>query len=344
MLKNNVHRRLNILTGEWVLVSPERTKRPWQGQVEKTPPETKPEYDPGCYLCPGNIRANGEYNPQYKSTYVFNNDFSALKLATPESSLNDSDLLVAGSEKGICRVVCFSPKHNLTLAEMETSDITEVVRTWKEEYERLGSNPSINYVQIFENRGELMGASNPHPHCQIWAEESVPVEPVKEQTKQLVYLREKQKDLLLDYLSLELEKKERIVYENESFVLLVPFWAVWPFETMIIPKMKIQSLRDFTGNDFTLFADILKVCTVKYDNIFNVSFPYSAGIHQAPTDGMDHHEWQLHMHFYPPLLRSATIRKFMVGYEMLANPQRDILPERSAEILRSSPMEHYSRK
>ncbi|MCU7490137.1 MAG: UDP-glucose--hexose-1-phosphate uridylyltransferase [Bacteroidota bacterium] len=344
MLNNNVHRRLNILTGEWVLVSSERTKRPWQGQVEKVPPEIRPEYDPNCYLCPGNVRANGEYNPQYKSTYAFNNDFSALRLDTPESTLNDSDLLIARSEKGLCRVVCFSPKHNLTLAEMEIEDIKEVIRKWKVEYESLGSNPSINYVQIFENRGQIMGASNPHPHCQIWAEESLPVEPAKEQTRQLEYFRKKQKDLLLDYLSLEVGKKERIVYENELFVLLVPFWAVWPFETMIIPKRKIKSILEFSEDDIELFAEALKYCTVKYDNIFNVSFPYSSGIHQAPTDGKDHPEWQLHMHFYPPLLRSASIKKFMVGYEMLANPQRDILPEKSAEILRSLPTEHYSRK
>lgn len=343
-LNQSVHRRLNILTGEWVLVSAERTKRPWQGQVEKTSAEVKPAYDPECYLCPGNKRANGEYNPQYESTYVFNNDFSALKPDTPELSLNESELLIAHSEKGICRVVCFSPLHNLTLAEMETFDITEVVKTWKNEYETLGSNPSINYVQIFENRGQLMGASNPHPHCQIWAEESVPVEPMKEEIRQHKYFTEKHKDLLLDYLSLELEKKERIVYENRSFVLLVPFWAVWPFETIIIPKRKIQSLKDFTEKECALFADILKACTVKYDNLFKVSFPYSAGIHQAPTDGQDHPEWQLHMHFYPPLLRSATVRKFMVGYELMANPQRDISPEKSAEILRELPLKHYNKK
>ncbi|MCU7494410.1 MAG: UDP-glucose--hexose-1-phosphate uridylyltransferase [Ignavibacteria bacterium] len=344
MLNDTVHRRLNILTGEWVLVSSERTKRPWQGQLEKPNLEARPSYDPDCYLCPGNLRANGEYNPAYKSTYVFNNDFSALKLQEQEFSLNDSDVLVAASEKGICRVVCFSPKHSLTLAEMETWEIREVVKTWKKEYETLGSDARINYVQIFENRGELMGASNPHPHCQIWAEESIPVEPQKEQNNQLKYLKEKKDSLLLDYLFLELEKKERIVYENASFCLLVPFWAVWPFETMIIPKRKIQSLSDFTDDEIMQFADALKICTVKYDNIFNVSFPYSAGIHQSPTDGLPHPEWQLHMHFYPPLLRSATVRKFMVGYEMLANPQRDISAERSAEILRGTAMEHFSRK
>lgn len=344
ILNQSVHRRLNILTGEWVLVSSERTKRPWQGHVEKPSAESIPGYDPGCYLCPGNKRANGECNPRYKSTYVFNNDFSALKPDTPEISVNESELLIAHSEKGTCRVVCFSPFHNLTLAQMQTGDIEKVVREWKNEYETLGSNPSINYVQIFENRGQIMGASNPHPHCQIWAEESIPVEPMKEQVRQLKYSAEKHNDLLLDYLALEMEKKERIVYENGSFVLLVPFWAVWPFETMIIPKRKIQSLKEFEEEEFALFADVLKACTVKYDNIFNVSFPYSAGIHQAPTDGLDHAEWQLHMHFYPPLLRSASIRKFMVGYELMANPQRDISPEKSAEILRSSPMEHYNKK
>lgn len=338
------HRRYNPLTGEWILVSPQRTKRPWQGKVEEFKSHKQPEYVDDCYLCPKNQRANGEVNPDYNSTFVFDNDFSALKNDTSEFSINDSTLIKAKSEKGMCRVVCFSPKHNLTLAELELGEIIKVIKTWQKEYESLGKKPFINYVQIFENKGEIMGCSNPHPHGQIWAQETIPNEPAKEQFYQLEYYEKKNTTLLSDYIILEKEKNERIVFKNDSFILLVPFWAIWPFETMIISKRPINNILQLNEKEVKDFAGILKVTTVKYDNIFKVSFPYSAGIHQAPTDGAEHPEWHFHMHFYPPLLRSATIKKFMVGYEMLGEPQRDITPERSAEILKLASTVHYTRQ
>lgn len=341
MLQQYTHRRFNALTGDWILVAPHRTKRPWQGQEEDSARKGTVTYDPNCYLCPGNTRANGEKNPQYESTYTFVNDFSALIENIPEFEADSSGLLYAKSERGICKVVCFSPRHDLTLAEMELPSIGRVIRMWKEEYTNLGSLPYINHVQIFENRGEIMGASNPHPHGQIWAQESIPIEVAKEQEQQSKYLLKNHNPLLSDYLQVELGKKERIVHENDGFVVLVPFWAIWPYETMILPRRKISSLSQFTPDDEKFLADALKVITVKYDNLFKISFPYSAGIHQAPTDGKEHPEWIFHMHFYPPLLRSATIKKFMVGYEMLGNPQRDITAETSAGILRELPVVHY---
>jgi len=342
MIQQYSHRRLNMLTGEWVLVAPHRTKRPWQGHEEGNTRKTSLAYDPACYLCPGNTRANGITNPAYPDTYSFVNDFSALVSDLPEFTLKEADLLNARSEKGLCKVICFSPKHDLTLAEMEIPGIASVIATWQNEFKILGELPYINYVQIFENKGEIMGCSNPHPHGQIWAEETIPVEPAKEQTQQQKYLHDHQSLLLTDYLELELIKKERIVYENEGFVVLVPFWAVWPYETLIIPRRRIQHILQFTEREIGEYARAIKVITARYDNLFNTSFPYSAGIHQSPTDGSEHPEWQMHMHFYPPLLRSATIKKFMVGYELLANPQRDITAETSAAILRDLPDTHYS--
>ena len=335
------HRRKNILTGEWILVSPQRAKRPWQGKIENSLNLKKLEYDPNCYLCPGNERVNGNKNPNYKSTFTFDNDFSALEKNVHEFQIDENDLLIAKSEKGICRVICFSPRHDLTLAELEKNEIVQVINKWKVEYNELGALPYINHVQIFENKGEIMGCSNPHPHGQIWAQETIPVESQKELNSQLKYYNEKKSSLLIDYVNLELEKGERIIYENKSFVLLVPFWAIWPFEVMILPKIAIQNINQFTDEEIELFADIVKLATVKYDNLFQTSFPYSAGIHQAPTDGNVHDEWQFHMHFYPPLLRSSSIKKFMVGYEMLANAQRDITPEKSAGILKELSTEHY---
>ncbi len=343
MIQQFTHRRYNALTGEWVLVAPHRTKRPWQGKQEDTIIKAPIQYDAECYLCPRNKRANGEVNPDYPSTYSFVNDFSSLIDDVPEFEVKESDLIVAQSERGICKVVCFSPRHDLTLAEMTQSEIETVVQKWKEEYKNLGSLPFINHVQIFENRGEIMGASNPHPHGQIWAQETIPVEVVKEQEQQRRYYSINNSVLLADYLKLELEKRERIVYENDGFVVLVPFWAIWPYETMIIPKKRLRNLLHFETPDITNFADVIRNITVRYDNLFKVSFPYSAGIHQTPTDGKDHDEWQMHMHFYPPLLRSATIKKFMVGYEMMANPQRDITAETSASILRDLPSKHYKK-
>lgn len=338
------HRRYNALTGEWILVSPHRSKRPWQGQVEKAPQDDRPAYDPQCYLCPGNERAGGFRNPDYKETFVFVNDFSSLLADAPAGEYKDGELFLAKSERGICKVICFSPKHNLTIPEMEVSDIRKIVDLWVSEFKEIGANDFINYVQIFENKGAIMGCSNPHPHGQIWSQSEVPVEPAKESIKQLEYYKKHGRTLLNDYLARELEFKERIVVENNSFVALVPFWATWPFEAMIISRRSIQNITQLTDNEKTDFADIYKRLTVKYDNLFEVSFPYSAGIHQAPTDGKDHSEWHVHMHFYPPLLRSATVKKFMVGYEMLGNPQRDITAEQAAQRLRELPDVHYKKR
>ena len=342
-LNNYSHRRKNILTGEWVLVSPHRMKRPWQGEIFEPSGEQRHEYDPDCYLCPGNKRANGEVNPSYESTFVFANDFPALQKEVPALNFNRNDLLVSKSESGICKVLNFSPRHDLTLAEMELSEIEKIITAWQSEFAELGSNPQINYVQIFENKGALMGNSNPHPHCQIWAQKNIPLEPMKELKSFGKYFLKNKKSLLTEYLKLELKLDERIVYENSTFVALVPFWAVWPFETIIVSKRKIPSILNFSAKEKTDFASALKILLVKYDNLFKTSFPYSAGFHQAPTDGKKHPEWHFHMHFYPPLLRSASIKKFMVGYEMLAEPQRDFTPEFSAAVLKNLPEIHYKK-
>jgi UDPglucose--hexose-1-phosphate uridylyltransferase len=335
------HRRKNILTGEWVLVSPHRTNRPWQGEVLEPFQEERPQYEPECYLCPGNKRANGEVNPDYKSTFVFTNDFSALLEKIPNQQEDINGLLIAKSERGICRVVNFSPKHNLTLAEMKEDEIENVISTWQSEFKTLGENPIINHVQIFENKGAMMGNSNPHPHCQIWAQERIPAEPAKELKQFKNYFRKNNRSILSDYLKIEKKLKERIVFENSSFVVVVPYWAVWPYETLIIPKRKIPNILYLKKNEKKDFANVLHITTVKYDNLFKTSFPYSSGLHQAPTDGREHKEFHWHMHFYPPLLRSASIKKFMVGYEMLAEPQRDVTPEFTAKILRELPRTLY---
>ena len=318
-------------------MSPGRLKRPWQGKVEKQPQSILPKYDPACYLCPGNERVNGERNPGYKGTFVFVNDFSALSLGEKAFTINEEGLICAEGERGLCKVVCFSPRHDLTLAEMKVKDIYNLVRVWKEEYTSLGSMDAVNYVQIFENKGEMMGCSNPHPHCQIWAENSVPVEPAKEGKQFLEYVDQTGSCILCDYSSLELKKKARVVFETKRFVAIVPFWAVWPFEILLMPRKHLSHLTAMTEEDLRDFTTALKKITVRYDNLFEISFPYSAGIHQSPTDGREHDEWHLHMHFYPPLLRSAGVRKFMVGYEMLANPQRDLTAESAAERLRGIP-------
>ena len=342
-LSEHPHRRYNPLTGEWILVSPHRAKRPWVGHIEKTMEEGRPKHDPTCYLCPGNKRAGAHTNPSYTATFVFDNDFSSMYPDTPGVDIRQKDLIIARGEPGICRVVCFSPRHDLTLAEMEVEEIRKIVDVWLDEFSTWGGKPNINYVQIFENKGEMMGCSNQHPHGQIWAESSVPVEPAKESENMLRYFQSHATGLLNDYLDLELDVKERIVVHNDDFVCLVPFWAIWPFETMIVSRRRFGSLREMTDDEKNSFADILRRLTTRYDNLFAVSFPYSAGIHQAPTDGSDHPEWHFHMHFYPPLLRSATIKKFMVGYEMFANPQRDITAELCAERLRELSEVHYKR-
>jgi UDPglucose--hexose-1-phosphate uridylyltransferase len=343
-LKEHPHRRWNALTGEWILVSPHRAKRPWLGYIEQAPQQTLQSYDPSCYLCPGNKRAGDHANPHYTSTFVFDNDFSALQPHTPPVSLAEGVLVVARGEPGICRVVCFSPRHDLTLAEMDVEDIRRLVDVWTAEYTALGAKRFINYVQIFENKGEVMGCSNPHPHGQIWAEESIPAEPAKEAQQMLSFRERTGRSLLEVYLEQELKAAERLVFENVEFAVLVPFWAVWPFETLVVSKRVFGSLADMTDREKDSFADVLKRITTRYDNLFNTSFPYSAGIHQSPTDGVEHPEAHFHMHFYPPLLRSATIKKFMVGYEMLANPQRDTTPELSAARLRELPEVHYTHR
>jgi len=343
-LKEHPHRRFNPLTREWVLVSPHRTQRPWKGQVEKLPPESTPSYDPNCYMCPGNTRANGIRNPAYTGAFVFDNDFPTLLPDTPLGEPGASDrgdpegghdsLIVAQAERGICRVVCFSPRHDLTLSQMQQADIRKVVDVWTEQYRELGALPFINHVQIFENRGALMGCSNPHPHCQIWANASLPNEPEKENVSLESYRSVKGGCLLCDYLALERERGERLVVENGQFLALVPFWAIWPFEMMLIARRHVAALDELTGDERDGLADILKRLTARYDRLFEIPFPYSMGFHQRPTDGLPHPAWHLHAHYYPPLLRSATVRKFMVGYEMLAAPQRDITPETAAARLR----------
>ncbi len=335
------HRRYNPLTDSWVLVSPHRSNRPWQGQVEKLPtPFTNP-YDSSCYLCPSNQRAGEIQNPNYQDVFVFDNDFAALLNEKTLNSKEESTFFKAKEERGICKVICFSPQHNLTVPEMSVAAIRKIVDVWCEQYELLGKEKFINYIQIFENKGAIMGCSNPHPHGQIWAQESIPDEPLKKQKAQLKYFKKHQKTLLYDYLQAELVKKERILFKNEYFVGLVPFWAVWPFEAMIVPKRAVARISDFSESEKDAFANAYQQMTVMYDNLFEVSFPYSAGIHQAPTDGKAHDEWHLHFSFYPPLLRSATVKKFMVGYEMLANPQRDITPEKAADILKNLAKNHY---
>ena len=336
------HRRKNILTEEWVLVSPNRAQRPWQGETSIPLREQRPVYDPECYLCPGNRRANGEVNPPYKDTFVFTNDFSSLLPETPAAHTSDSGLFVAKAERGICRVVNFSPRHDLTLAEMDHNGIEKVISVWQKEFAALASDSRINNVQIFENKGSMMGNSNPHPHCQIWAQESIPGESAKELRQFQRHFAKKRRSLLADYLKAELRLNVRVVYANDSFVVVVPYWAVWPYETMIIPKRKFATLLQLTPKEVTEYADALRITAIKYDNLFKTSFPYSSGLHQAPTDGKVHPEWHFHMHFYPPLLRSASVKKFMVGYELLAEPQRDISPEHAAAILKDLPTVHFT--
>ena len=333
-LNDNSHRRYNILTGEWVLVSPHRAKRPWQGKNEALPKKQTISYDPDCYLCPGNTRINGAVNPDYKDVYVFQNDFAALQNNVKEFSL-DNKLLKAKSESGICKVICFSPDHSKSLGEMNKKEILKVIEAWQTEYLLLGKEKNINYVQIFENKGGIMGCSNPHPHGQIWSQSSLPNEVLKKNTNQLNYFLNQQSSLLKDYLNQELKEKERIIYENKNCVVLVPFWAIWPFETMIIPKKHQQNISTLDGKETEDFAEAILVITKTYDKLFECSFPYSSGIHQAPTDNKNNQHWHWHMSFYPPLLRSATVKKFMVGYEMFGMPQRDITPEQAALRLKA---------
>jgi UDPglucose--hexose-1-phosphate uridylyltransferase len=321
------------LTGEWILVSPHRSKRPWQGQEEEGSQTNGLAYDPTCYLCPGNTRANGAQNPQYTSTFVFTNDFAAIQEGLPEAQFTNN-LLRAETETGICRVVCFSPDHSKSLAKLSVNEIEQVVRLWQSEFGSLGSREEINYVQIFENKGAIMGCSNPHPHGQIWAHRSIPDEILKKDRQQEAFFQKKGSTLLTAYLDLELHAQERLIYENSDFVVLVPFWAIWPYETMLVPKRAQRTLLELTPAEARSFSEAISITTQVYDRLFNTSFPYSSGIHQAPTNGNPSPHWHWHMSFYPPLLRSATVKKFMVGYEMFATPQRDHTPEYAAEVLR----------
>jgi UDPglucose--hexose-1-phosphate uridylyltransferase len=334
------HRRWNALTGEWVLVSPHRTKRPWQGKVERPAQDDRPAYDPECYLCPGNSRAGGEVNPNYESTYVFTNDFSAILEEVPPFSNEQSPLMRADPVNGTCRVICYSPRHDLTMAEMTPEEIRIVIDLWSKQSEELGRR--YQWVQVFENKGEIMGCSNPHPHGQIWACDALPNEPAKEDARQREYFEKHNSPLLLDYAKAELKCGERIIAENDLWLAVVPWWAIWPFEGLVIPrKVHVKRLQDLSNELRDSLADLLKRILVRYDNLFETSFPYSMGWHGAPNGNGNWDHWQLHAHFYPPLLRSATVKKFLVGYEMLSEVQRDITPEQAAERLRKLSETHY---
>ena len=333
------HRRFNALTGESVLVSPQRGLRPWRGQEGSVSSQERPSYDPACYLCPGNKRAGEARNPAYESVFVFSNDFPALLDHAGDAPLGSDPLFRVEGARGDCRVLCFSPRHDLTLAEMSPQAIRQVIEAWTHQTEELGKR--FRWVQVFENKGEMMGCSNPHPHGQIWAADAVPLEAAKEDRSQRAYLAEHARPLLMDYLDRELEADERVVVQDEAWVALVPFWAVWPFETLLLPRRHVQRLSDLSAGERDGLARSLKRLLARYDNLFETSFPYSMGWHGAPYDDSPASHWTLHAHFYPPLLRSASVRKFMVGYEMLAEPQRDLTPEEAAARLRAAPEIHY---
>jgi UDPglucose--hexose-1-phosphate uridylyltransferase len=335
------HRRFDPLRGEWIIVSPHRNDRPWQGQVDPPPVVSQPAFDPECYLCPGNVRAGGARNPRYTSTFAFDNDFGALVPSTPAFATAGDGLLLAQSERGLCRVVCFSPRHDLTLPRMDVPAIRAVVDAWAGEYIALAALPWIGYATIFENRGAMMGASNPHPHGQIWATEHIPREAAVERQTLAGYRRRRGSCLLCDYASLELRLGERVVCANDAFVAIVPFWAVWPFETLLVARRHVDTLASLAADEREALADILKQLTTRYDNLFETPFPYSMGFHQEPAHG-DDGTAHLHAHFHPPLLRSATVRKFMVGFELLGSPQRDFTPEDAAARLQAVPSLHYS--
>ena len=330
-LSRRPHRRYNPLLDEWLLVSSDRTRRPWQGRQEPPPPGPVEQYDPACFLCPGNQRANGAANPDYASTFVFTNDFAALRPDAPEERLEDG-LLRAEVEAGTCRVLCFSRRHDLTLARMERPEVRTVVDLWADQTAELGDR--FQWVQVFENRGEMMGASNPHPHGQIWAGSALPHEAAREDATQRAYDGEHGRRLLLDYAAQE-SGGPRVVVEDDDWLVAVPFWAAWPYETLLIAKRPVERLPGLDDAARDSLAGNLIALLGSYDRLFGLSFPYSMGWHQAPFRGGSEGHWQLHAHFFPPLL-TANVRKFMVGYELLAETQRDLTAEVAAERLRAA--------
>lgn len=332
------HRRFNPLINEWVLVSPHRAKRPWQGQVETLDEDVKPAYDESCFLCAGNTRINGEVNDNYTATYVFTNDFAALKQDTPVAS-SDDPLFKMATEQGESRVICFSPDHSKTLPQLSQQEIINIVNTWQAQCAELGK--TYDWVQVFENKGSMMGCSNPHPHGQIWAQQQLPTLVNKKHQAQQDYYNKYGTNLLQDYVIKEVAKQERVVVQNDDWVVVVPYWAAWPFETLLLPRFAVTRMTELNEIQKASLADIIKQITIKYDNLFNSSFPYSMGWHGAPYDGEEHSQWTLHASFFPPLLRSATVRKFMVGYEMMAEAQRDLTAEQAAQRLRDLPNVHY---
>lgn len=349
------HRRRNPLTGDWVLVSPHRNNRPWLGATEAAATAKLPQHDPACPLCPGNTRANGETNPNYQYTHVFVNDFSALSQATsPDpasqtSTVNTNPQHVASSDdplfsytaaSGECRVICFAPEHDKTLPELSLSELAAVISTWQQHYVELSQRYAC--VHVFENKGAIMGCSQPHPHGQIWAHPHLSTEIEREDQQQRHYFQQYGRALLADYAAQESADGSRTVFENADWLVVVPFWAAWPFETLVLPKIELTDLSALDLNQIMSLAEALQTLTIKYDNLFQCSFPYSMGWHNAPAlSGEAQSHWRLHAHFYPPLLRSATVKKHMVGYEMLAESQRDLTPETAAAILRAAPHRHY---
>jgi UDPglucose--hexose-1-phosphate uridylyltransferase len=334
------HRRFNPLTGDWVLVSPQRLARPWLGRTETPRSTPGASYDPGCYLCPGNTRAGSARNPQYERTFVFDNDFPALipdaEGAVAHELPREDGLLVSQAEPGICRVVCFSPRHDASLADLSLREARDVVDVWTQQYMELGAIPWVTHVQIFENRGAAVGASNPHPHCQIWADATMPDLPRKEHDAQTAWTASKRTCLLCDYLAVERAEEERIVWTGDACTALVPYWAVWPYEILLLPNRHVTGLDQLSERERDGLAEAVQNIVRRYDRLFEAECPYSMGFHQRPTDGASHDAWHLHAHYYPPVLRSAAVHKFMVGYELLATPQRDITPELAAAALREA--------
>ncbi|WP_159566564.1 galactose-1-phosphate uridylyltransferase [Budvicia diplopodorum] len=334
------HRRFNPLTEQWILVSPHRAKRPWQGQQESIEQVKRPAHDPECFLCAGNTRVTGDINPDYQQTYVFTNDFAALMPDTPEAAESQDPLIRSQSARGTSRVICFSPDHSKTLPELPLNGVEKIIETWQRQLAELGQ--TYPWVQVFENKGAAMGCSNPHPHGQIWANSFLPNEIEREDRLQKAYFDQYHSPMLLDYVRKEMADGSRTVVETTHWLAVVPYWASWPFETLLLPKVQVQQMTELTNEQKSDLALALKKLTSRYDNLFHCSFPYSMGWHGAPFNQQDNQHWQLHAHFYPPLLRSATVRKFMVGYEMLAEAQRDLTAEQAAERLRAVSDVHYN--